>query len=452
MAFLNLKGFYKFVIGFMLGFSANFLLNLYQEIDCIDKISIEKACAKVSEEKPVGHEVDELIDDVNIQIPESYKPKDMYDVLRYEYLNRKHIYSNFDNEPKIRLLGHQKNDLIGIVNQAVTLFKHKNPGEWRLWEVVQAYRRLDPQRGEEYSLTLNLTHSLDNARNSVLYQLEVVKPFSPAHLLEQRPFNGESRLYIIVPVFNAMQKFGKFLARFEKVCLKARALVVLVVVSFITDTNVQKDPVGQSIRNLSAKYGSRYFMYIHTFHMFSRGFALDLAVKSMPGDKLIFFCDLDISFTADFLHRCRTNAIYSQQVFYPIVFAQYHPRLVKAYSPESESSNLVDINKSTGHWVHYGYGIACMYAQDYREVGGFDLSVKGWGGEDVLLYRRHVRSNLKVFRAMDPGLLHIYHDKSCDRTQLSASQFRMCQDASAQGFGSQQQLAKHILLRNCTLN
>ena len=54
------------------------------------------------------------------------------------------------------------------------------------------------------------------------------------------------------------------------------------------------------------------------------------------------------------------------------------------------------ISLISGHWVHYGFGMACMYALDYRNVGGFTLGRAGWGGEDVDLYVKHVRSKLQV--------------------------------------------------------
>ncbi len=57
------------------------------------------------------------------------------------------------------------------------------------------------------------------------------------------------------------------------------------------------------------------------------------------------------------------------------------------------SSNSVIV---AGHWVHYGFGMACMYSIDYRVVGGFSTSQAGWGGEDVELFNKHVESNLNV--------------------------------------------------------
>ncbi len=54
------------------------------------------------------------------------------------------------------------------------------------------------------------------------------------------------------------------------------------------------------------------------------------------------------------------------------------------------------LGTSSGHWVHYGYGMTCLYNSDYRSVGGYDLEKKGWGGEDVELFKKHVRSSLNV--------------------------------------------------------
>ena len=41
---------------------------------------------------------------------------------------------------------------------------------------------------------------------------------------------------------------------------------------------------------------------------------IDLGVKQLPPESLLFFCDADVTITPDFLTRCRHNAIQGKQV------------------------------------------------------------------------------------------------------------------------------------------
>lgn len=72
-------------------------------------------------------------------------------------------------------------------------------------------------------------------------------------------------------------------------------------------------------------------------------------------------------------------------------------------------------------------------------TGGFDLDIKGWGGEDVHLYRKYLHSNLIVVRTPVRGLFHLWHEKRCV-DELTPEQYKMCMQSKAMNEASHGQL------------
>lgn len=67
------------------------------------------------------------------------------------------------------------------------------------------------------------------------------------------------------------------------------------------------------------------------------------------------------------------------------------------------------------------------------------MEVKGWGGEDVHLYRKYLHGDLMVIRSPVPGLFHLWHEKRC-ADALTPEQYRMCIQSKAMSEASHSHL------------
>lgn len=63
-------------------------------------------------------------------------------------------------------------------------------------------------------------------------------------------------------------------------------------------------------------------------------------------------------------------------------------------------------------------------------AGGFDRNIKGWGLEDVHLYRKYLHSRLMVIRSPSRNLFHLWHEKKC-ADELPPDKYKMCMQTKA---------------------
>lgn len=96
-----------------------------------------------------------------------------------------------------------------------------------------------------------------------------------------------------------------------------------------------------------------------------------------------------------------------------------------------------------GYWRQFGFGIVSIFHSDLMLVGGLDTTIEGWGKEDVDLFDKIVASNLTVFRAPDPGLVHVFHPIQC-ASSLSKEQAEMCRGTKLASTAAWQDLAARV--------
>ncbi|OXU25276.1 hypothetical protein TSAR_010871 [Trichomalopsis sarcophagae] len=352
-------------------------------------------------------------------------------------------YSLGDSNPRRRLHADLKEGLEDVTREVMASINACSRQRGRFVEERQAlygYRRRTPL-GADTVLDLLLLYKKYRGRKVTLpvrRHLYLHQRFTGLESREVQTTDADvSTIYLVVPVSGRQKALRRFLANYERVCLSAgqrTELLVILYPSHEDDASIMK-----SIERLDRNK----VRLVQGTGKFSRARALDQGAALLNDDDLMFFVDVDISFDVEALARIRRNTIRSKRIYFPVVFSQYDPRIVYGTRGPPETP---DISPLSGFWRLFGFGIVAMYKSDYEAIGRFDLTIEGWGKEDVDLFEKAVKSSLQVFRAPDLGLVHVYHGVSCDKS-LKEHQFAMCKGTRADTYASTEQLAS-LIYRN----
>ncbi|XP_051896267.1 chondroitin sulfate synthase 1 [Pristis pectinata] len=433
-------------------------------------------------------------DDIHLGIPPSFmrfQPQHREEVLEWEFLTGKYLYSAFDGEPPRRGMDlSQKEALNDIIMQLMEMINANAKSRGRIIdfkEIQYGYRRVNPMYGAEYVLDLLLLYKKHKGkkmtvpvrRHAYLQQtfskvqfseseeidaadlankinrnsqslsilsnpLQIFVPFQlgASNIGRQKP--KDQKINILVPLSGRFEMFMRFMENFERTCLISNQNVKLVILLLNSDSNPDKTKQFELIRDYQVKYPKAEIQVLPVLGEFSRALALHHGAAQFSNDSLLLFCDVDLIFTVDFLQRCRSNAVPGKQVYFPVIFTQYDPKIVHA--GKSPNNNNSAFTKKTGFWRHYGFGITCVYKSDLLLAGGFNISIQGWGMEDVDLYNKVIQVGLKPFRSQEVGIVHIHHPIYCD-PNLEPNQYKMCLASRASTYGSTEQLAELWLER-----
>lgn len=422
-----------------------------------------------------------------------YRPNERNDVIEWDFLTGRHIYSAVENKMARHNLGNVfRTALEDIILQVMEMINENSKTRGRVIdfkEIQYGYYRVDPMHGAEYILDLLLlykkhkgrkitvpvrrhaylqqsfsrpffteTEELDVAElvaainsesQSLSFLSNSLKFLSPFQVYESTVEMWEQsqrKVNILVPLSGRYDTFVRFMENFEKVCLIPKQNVKLSIILVDGEISQSGGRHVQLIKDYHRKYPKADLAVIPMTGNFSRGLALELGSAQLDNNTLLFFCDVDLIFNGEALQRCRDNTIQGKQVYFPVVFSQYNPKIV--YPEKTPRESKFVLTKKSGFWRDYGFGITCVFKSDLLKAGGFDTSILGWGLEDVDLFTKVINSGLKVLRSQEPGIVHVYHPVHCN-SSLEQKQFKMCIGSKASTFASTMQLAelwleKHI--------
>ncbi|XP_038816261.1 chondroitin sulfate N-acetylgalactosaminyltransferase 2 isoform X3 [Salvelinus namaycush] len=139
--------------------------------------------------------------------------------------------------------------------------------------------------------------------SDIFRHVTLFRPFGP--LMKVRSTSVETSgvvINIIVPLAGRTEAFSQFLHNFREVCIKHDRGVHLTVVYFGQEGLRE---VKSYLERMSREESFSNYTLIPVDEEFSRGRGLDVGARAWKkGDVLMFFCDVDIYFTLDYLNTC----------------------------------------------------------------------------------------------------------------------------------------------------
>uniref|UniRef100_F6ZQD4 Hexosyltransferase n=1 Tax=Ciona intestinalis TaxID=7719 RepID=F6ZQD4_CIOIN len=259
--------------------------------------------------------------------------------------------------------------------------------------------------------------------------------------------SSKDRVLFVIPLHGRYRALELFMERYKRDFLNPLKNVQLVIV--LLGARGDEHDMNRASAYLLHSYQQEFGTSLIRYHIadtgkrqFSRGAGLQLGSLVAGINDIVFFMDIDMIVTPNLVAQCRRNVKHGKQAWYPIPYSQYDPDR-QCY----DGSLARSVDEDRGFWRDFGYGIACFYNTDFVSSGGFDLSIEGWGEEDVRLYKAILASGVDVFRSKQSDLVHIYHTKHCDQ-RLVGEQARSCHRTKASHYASQMCLAKTYFQRN----
>ncbi|KAI6207850.1 Hexosyltransferase [Aphelenchoides besseyi] len=253
----------------------------------------------------------------------------------------------------------------------------------------------------------------------------------------------KQKIHILIPLKGRSKTFSRFVNNLRQILPSDEDAIELIVICYDSDPN-EDQQIRNTLTELSAIMPTR-IVEMHG-EEFSRGRALTAGSSVLTANSLMFFTDVDMIFTYETIQRIRLNTVEGAQVYFPIVFSEFSSKFWNAADRNDPNHSHFSYGRQRGYFRHFGYGLAAIYRRDFDEIGGFNLTIQGWGLEDVELFEKVVASkHLRVFRSPEPSLVHVFHEIKCP-TDISAHQQHMCIGSKAASMASLDSLAEMFSL------
>ncbi|KAK0046466.1 chondroitin sulfate synthase 2 [Biomphalaria pfeifferi] len=392
-----------------------------------------------------------------IGVPEPYKPKNRFDVIRWDYFTETHIFFQDDFTNVKELIGIDKLDIQDIIKISMEKLNEQHNNKYLYSYLINGYRRFDPQRGMEYLLDLALEDTSippeENNKNNynkriIEKRVFLVRPLGEVEVVPMPYVTESTRLNIILSITpNEMDGWGVFLetyARLQAESADSLALIIVFVYPQVPKTG--EEDVFSVLKSMVTYYDdksedgvkTRMINFANNGTYVPEFKIIDTVSDLLDPDALILTCTVGMLLNAEMLNRVRINTIPGWQVFFPIGFWQYKPNIIYDKKPYPTD---IEFSSRTGHYDVLSYEHGSFYNSDYKDAR------RSFSIEELMkydLYEMFVRyGKVHVFRAVEPEFKHYYMQLDCP-VNIPSKLYERCLERKSMNLATRAQLAKRI--------
>ncbi|CAF1031184.1 unnamed protein product [Rotaria sordida] len=333
---------------------------------------------------------------------------------------------------------------------------HQRSSNWTVinGKFLLGYHRVIPRYGLELIVEVLLnarTVSMFPSRSTVIRKrFHIRQSFVNKYHIDSREIinidlnKKEYQLNLIVVSNNRDKTLLRFIHNFQYEILNdsyQQQYFTLTILYF-----QQNNSIIDQINQLIVRYplSIRLIIINETQHIYNRGLGRQLASEYFSHNQLLFFLDVDIIFTKQSLINTRRLMIHqlsvsSCTVYFPIIYSFFSHMFV------NNNHSIIDVRTDSGLFSIYGFGNVALRKRDLDRIGGWEINNYHWGNEDVNLFQQFVNISTEcyIFRAVEPGLKHVYHKKMCNDIKEELL-FKMCHAAEINLLGSQADMIDYI--------
>ncbi|RUS82928.1 hypothetical protein EGW08_009312, partial [Elysia chlorotica] len=393
-------------------------------------------------------------------VPEPYKPKNRFDVIRWDYFTETHIFFQDDFTNVKELIGADKMDIQDIIKVSIEKLNEKHDNKYLYSYLINGYRRFDPQRGMEYVMDLALEDTTlpsqeDNIEVSykskiVEKRVFLVRPLGEVEVVPMPYVTESTRIYLVLPVLASdADSWGLFLETYSALQAKSEdSLALILIFMYEQLPKAGENDVFSVLKSMVGFYNDKNENGVKTSTI---SFAtngtyvpeykiIDLVSKeySSTYDALILTCTMGMQLNQEMLNRVRINTVEGWQVFFPVGFWQFKPNLIYDKKPYPTE---IEFNSKAGHYDVLSYEHGSFYNSDYKAARR-SLTASQLANCDV--YEMFVKNgNIHLFRAVEPEFKHFYMQLECMPGTPVALHER-CMERKSLNLATRAQLAKRI--------